>query len=82
MYNVIAGLDVLSKVFGFAQSPRSVQLFVTPLVTAARQAPLSLTTSQSVPRFMSIESVILSNHLIPCFRLLLLPSFFPSIRVF
>ena len=81
MYNVIAGIDVLSKFFGFAQSPHSVQLSVTPW-TAVRQAPLSLTISQSVPKFMSIESVMLSNHLILCFHLLLLRSFFPSIRLF
>ena len=49
--------------------------------TAARQASLSLTISQSLPKFMSIKSVMLSNHLILC-HLLLLPSVFPSIRVF
>ena len=49
---------------------------------AARQASLSLTISQSLPKFMSIESVMLSNHLILCHSLLLLPSIFPSIKVF
>ena len=49
--------------------------------TAARQASLSFTSSRSLLRFMSIESVMLSNHLILC-RPLLLPSIFPSIRVF
>ena len=58
-----------------------VQLFATPR-TAAHQASLSLTTSQSLLKFMSIELVILSNHLILCCPLLLLPSIFPSIRVF
>ena len=57
-----------------------VQLFVTPW-TAACQAPLSSSVSWSFLRFMSIESVMLSNHLILCCPLLL-PSIFPSIRVF
>ena len=51
-------------------------------MTAACQAPLSFTISQSLLRFMSLESVMLSNHLILCCPLLLLPSVFPSIRVF
>ena len=50
--------------------------------TAARQASLSITNSQSLPRLMSIDSVMPSNHLILCPPLLLLPSIFPSIRVF
>ena len=50
--------------------------------TVARQAPLSSTISQSLPRFISIESVMLSNYLILRCPLLLLPSIFPSIRVF
>ena len=58
-----------------------VQLFVTPW-TAAHQASLSITNSQSLPKFMSIELVMPSNHLILCRPLLLLPSIFPSIRVF
>ena len=49
---------------------------------AARQAPLSSTTSQSLLRFISIKTVMLSNHLILCSLLLLLPSTFPSIRLF
>ena len=57
-----------------------VQLFVTPW-TAARQVSLSITNSQSPPKPMSIESLMPSNHLILC-RPLLLPSIFPSIRVF
>ena len=58
-----------------------VQLFGTPW-TAAQQAPLSFTISQSLLRFMSTESVMPSNHLVFCHPLLLLPSIFPSIRVF
>ena len=58
-----------------------VQLFATPW-TAVHQASLSITNSQSLPKLMSIESVMPSNHLIPCRPLLLLPLIFPSIRVF
>ena len=58
-----------------------VRLFVTPWTTAC-QASLSITNSQSLPKTMSIESVMPSNHLILCRPLLLLPSKFPSIRVF
>ena len=50
--------------------------------TAAHQASLSITNSQSLPKLMSIESVMPSNHLILCCALLLPPSIFPSIRVF
>ena len=56
-------------------------LIVTPW-TAARQASLSIANSQSLPTLMTIESVMPSNHLILCRPLLLLPSIFPSIRVF
>ena len=63
------------------QSLSRVWLFVTPWTTA-RQASLSITNSQSLPNLMSIESVMPSNHLILCCPLLLLPSIFPSIRVF
>ena len=58
-----------------------VWLFATPWI-AACQASLSFTISWSFRKLMSIESVMPSNHLILCFRLLLLPSIFPSIRVF
>ena len=58
-----------------------VRLFAAPW-TAAHQASLSITNSQSLLKLMSIESVIPSNHLILCHPLLLLPSIFPSIRVF
>jgi len=63
------------------QSLSRVRLFATPW-TIARQASLSITNSQSPPKPMSIESVMPSNHLILCRPLLLLPSIFPSIRVF
>ena len=58
-----------------------VRLFATPW-TAARQASLTITNSRSLPKPMFIESVMPSNHLILCHPLLLLPSIFPSIRVF
>ena len=67
--------------FGSFQSLSRVQLFVTPWTTAC-QASLSITNSLSPPKPMSIESVMPSNHLILCHPLLLLPSIFPSIRVF
>ena len=58
-----------------------IWFFATPW-TAACQVSLSFTISQSVLRFVSIESVMLSNHLILCHPFLLLPSIFPNIRVF
>ena len=63
------------------QSLSRVQLFVTPRTTVC-QASLSITNSRSLPKHMSIELVMPSNHLILCRPLLLLPSIFPSIRVF
>ena len=63
------------------QSLSPVWLFETPW-TAEQQTSLSLTISQSLPNIMAIESVMLSNHLILCHPLLLLPSVFSSIRVF
>ena len=63
------------------QSLSCVQLFVTPWI-AACPAPLSFTVSWSLLKLMSIESATLSNYLILCWSLLLLPSIFPSIRVF
>ena len=67
--------------FSLIQSFSGVRLFVTPW-TAARQASLSITNYWSSPKLMSIESVMPSNHLILHCPLLLLPSVFPSIRVF
>ena len=63
------------------QSLSCVRLFVTPWIVA-HQASLSITNSRSLPKPMSIELVMPSNHLILCCPLLLLPSIFPSIRVF
>ena len=67
--------------FSSVQSLSCVQLFATPW-TAAQQVSLSFTVAQSLLKFISIESVMPSNHLILCFPLLLLPSIFPSIKVF
>ena len=67
--------------FSSVQSLSHVRLFVTPW-TAAHQASLSITNSQSLLKLVSIGSVMPSNHLILCHSLLLLPSIFPSIRVF
>ena len=67
--------------FSSVQLLSHVRLFVTPW-TAARQASLSITNSKSLLKLMSVESVMPSNHLILCCPLLLLPSVFPSIRVF
>ena len=67
--------------FSSVQSLSCVQLFVTPW-TATHQAYLAFTIFQSFLKFMSIESIMPSNHLILCCPLLLLPLIFPSIRVF
>ena len=67
--------------FSSVQFLSSVPLFATPW-SAARQASLSITNSWSLLKFMSIESVMPSNHLILCHPFLLLPAIFPSIRVF
>ena len=67
--------------FSSLQSLSHVQLFPTPW-TAACHASLSITNSQSLLKLMFIKSVMPSNHLILCHPLLLLPSIFPSIRVF
>ena len=69
--------DVLSSVQSFSR----VQLFATPW-NPTFQASLSTTNSWSLLKLMSIESVMSSNHLFLCHPLLLLPSIFPSIRVF
>ena len=82
----ISNLSFKSDVFRYfkltsVQSLSHGRLFATPW-TAARQASLSITNSQSLLILMSIESVMPSNHLILCHPLLLLPSIFPTIRVF
>ena len=67
--------------FSSVQSFSHVQLFVTTW-TAARQASLSITNSKTLLKLMAIEFVMPSKHLIFCHPLLLLPSIFPSIRIF
>ena len=76
-------MDVFMSFYlcGGVQLLRCVQLPATPW-TAAHQASLSITNSWSLLKLMSIDSVMPSNHLILCHPLLLLPSIFPSIRVF
>ena len=74
-------LQHASLTFSSVQSLSCVRLFATQ-GTATRQVSLSITNSQSLPKLMSIELVMPSNHLILCRLLLLLPSIFPSIRVF
>ena len=74
-------LVCICLVFSSVQSFSHVRLFVTSW-TAAHQVSLSITNSWSLPKLMSIESVMPSNHLILCCSLLLLPSIFPSIRDF
>ena len=69
------------RLFSSVQSLARVRFFVTPWTTA-HQAFLSITNSRSLPRRMSIESVMPPNHLILCHPFLLLPSIFTSIRVF
>ena len=71
----------MSDSIQFSSVAHSYRLFATPW-TAACQAFLSITNSQSLLKLMSIESVMPSNHLILCRPLLLLPSIFPSFRVF
>ena len=77
---MLMGKDKTAVVAIAVQSLSRVRLFVTPW-TAARQASLSITISQSLLKPTSIESVMPSSHLILC-RALLLPPIFPSIRVF
>ena len=71
---------LIKIIFALLQFSR-VQLFATPW-TSACQASLSIANSWSLPKLMSIESVMSSNHLVLCRPLLLLPSIFPIIRVF
>ena len=88
LFTVQTCLEIQSRTKAFSVSAYSsvqllsrVKLFVTPW-TAACKASLSVANSQSLLKLMSIESVMPSNHLILCHPLLLLPSIFPSIRVF
>ena len=77
-FNEFSGLSLQ---FSSVQSLSWVWLFATPWITA-RQASLSITNPQSLLKFVSIESVMPSSHLILCRPLLLLPPMPPSIRVF
>ena len=79
MWQVATILDSIP--FSWVQPLSRVQLFATPW-TAACQASLCFTISQSLLKLMSIESVMPSNHLILCRPFLLMPSIFPSMRVF
>ena len=83
MTTIFSGVNSIYKIYlcSSVQKISHVQLFATPW-TAACQASLSITNSQSLLKFMSIESVMTSNHLILCRPLLLPPSIFPSITVF
>ena len=72
---------LVSWINSSVQSLSHVRLFMTPW-TAAHQASLSFTLSQSLPKLLSTESMMPSNHLILSCPLLPLPSIFPSIRVF
>ena len=85
MYSAIRNTESSSFrsffLFSSVQSLSHVQLFATPWTTA-RQASLFINNSRSSPKLTSIESVMPSNYLILCRPLLLLPSNFPSIRVF
>ena len=76
----ISNQSILKEI-SFSLVARSCPTLATPW-TAAHQASLSITNSQSPPKLMSIKSVMPSNHLILCHPLLLLPSIFPSTRVF
>ena len=80
---ILSGRQVLVLLYRISsvQSLSHVRLFATPWTTA-HQASLSITNSRSLPKPMSIKSMVPSNHLILCHPLLLLPSVFPSIRVF
>ena len=81
VWRFLKTLKIHHHQFGSVQSLSRVPLFGTPW-TAARQASLSITNSWSLLKFMSIKSVMSSNHLIFCSPLLLPPSILPSIRVF
>ena len=75
------GIIYFARVIIILQLLSCVWVFMTPW-TAACQAPLSFTLSQSLLKFMSIEFAMPSKHLVLCYPLLLRPSIFPSIRIF
>ena len=72
----------MNRSYQFSSVTQLCPTLCDPMNRAARQPSLSITNSQSPPNPMSIELMMPSNHLIPCHPLLLLPSIFPSIRVF
>ena len=78
---MMESFNLMGPVYQFSSVAQSCPTLSTPW-TVARQASLSITNSQSLLKLMSIESVMPSSHLILCHPLLLLPSIFPSIRVF
>ena len=80
-YSWSTSVNISSVQFSSVQSLSCVRFFATPWA-AAHQASLSITRSRSLLKLMSIESVMPSNHLFLCRPLLLLPSIFPSIRIF
>ena len=81
LFPVAAITSTTLEAFSSAQLLSCVRLFATPWI-AAHQASLSITNSWSLPKLMSIKSVMPSSYLILCCPLLLLPSIFPSIRLF
>ena len=81
MVHMFTETRIISIQFSSVQLLSQVRLFVTPW-TAALQASLSITNSQSLLKLMSVKSVRPNNHLILCCSLLLLLLIFPSIRVF
>ena len=81
LWSMLGLLHMVGGLHKSVQLLSHVQIFATPW-TAAHQASLFITNSQSLLKLMSIELVMPSNHLILCCPFLLLPSIFPSIRVF
>ena len=81
LISMFQSVDIFQSTFSSLESLSHVQLFVTSW-TSARQPSLSFTNSWSLLKLMLIESVMPNNHLILCRPLLLVPSVFPSIKVF
>ena len=79
-HDLWSGSETARDQFSSVQSLSCVWFFVTPWTTA-RQASLSITNSRSLPKLMSIESVMPSNHLVLCHPLLFLPSTSPNSRI-
>ena len=79
---LVSAIQQHESAFSSVQFSHSVKSYSATPWTAACQTSLSVTSSRSLLKFMSIESVMPSSHLILCHPLLLLPSIFPSIKVF